>query len=172
MTASRALAQSDPDRFADPTTIRKIFGYARTIAIVGLSPNRLRASFFVGQYLQYRGFRIVPVNPRADEILGEKAYPSLLEIPFPVDVVDVFRDPAAVPEIAEQAIEIGAKALWLQFNVVAPEAAARARSAGLDVVMDRCMKIEHGRYFGEMHWFGLNTGIVTARRPARARPGE
>lgn len=155
--------------FQDPRTIRKVFGYARTIAIVGLSPNRLRASFFVGQYLQYRGFRIVPVNPRADEILGEKAYPLLLEIPFPVDVVDVFREPAAVPEIAQQAIRIGARALWLQFGVIAPEAAARAAEAGLDVVMDRCMKIEHGRYFGEMHWFGLNTGLVTARRPERVR---
>ena len=155
--------------FADPRTIRKIFSYARTIAIVGLSPNRLRASFFVGQYLQYRGFRIVPVNPTADEILGEKSYPSLSEIPFQVDVVDVFRDPAAVPEIAEQAIRIGAGGLWLQFGVIAPEAAARAVAAGLDAVMDRCMKIEHGRYFGEMHWFGLNTGLVISRRPRRNR---
>lgn len=155
--------------FQDPRTIRKVFGYARTIAIVGLSPNRLRASFFVGQYLQYRSFRIVPVNPRADEILGQRAYPSLLEIPFGVDVVDVFREPGAVPEIAEQAIRIGARALWLQFGVIAPEAAARAAEAGLDVVMDRCLKIEHGRYFGEMHWFGLNTEIVTARRPERVR---
>ena len=160
---------ANPAAFADPNTIRRIFGYAHTIAIVGLSPNRVRASFFVGQYLQYRGFRIVPVNPRADEILGEKCYPSLLEIPFPVDVVDVFRDPAAVPEIVEQAIQIGARALWLQFGVIAPEASARAAEAGLDVVMDRCMKIEHGRWFGEMHWFGLNTGIVTSRRPERVR---
>ena len=158
------------ERFGDPAVIRKIFGYARTIAFVGLSPSRVRASFFVAQYLQYRGFRIVPVNPRADEILGEKAYPSLLEVPVKVDVVDVFRDPSAVPEIVDQAIQIGARALWLQFNVIAPEAAARAAAAGLDVVMDRCMKIEHGRWYGEMHWFGLNTGIVTSRRPERTRP--
>ena len=151
--------------FAVVATIRRIFGYAKTIAVVGLSPNKLRPSYFVASYLQYRGYHIVPVNPTAGEILGETSYPSLRDIPCPVDVVDVFRDPAAVPEIAEQAIEIGAKALWLQFNVVAPEAAARAQAAGLDVVMDRCMKIEHGRWYGEMHWFGLNTGIVTGRRP-------
>jgi uncharacterized protein len=157
------------DRFADPRTIRKIFGYARTVAVVGLSPNRLRPSFFVAGYLQYRGFRIVPVNPTAEEILGEKSYPTLREIPFKVDVVDVFRAPDAVPDIADSAVEIGARGLWLQFGVIAPEAAAAAAAAGLDVVMDRCMKIEHGRYFGEMHWFGLNTGIVTARRPARIR---
>jgi predicted CoA-binding protein len=156
------------NRFADVRTIRKIYGYVRTIAVVGLSPDRLRPSFFVGQYLQYRGFKIVPVNPRADEILGEKSYPSLSAIPFEVDVVDVFRAPEAVPAIAEEAIQIGARALWLQFGVIAPEAAERAAEAGLDVVMDRCMKIEHGRYFGEMHWFGLNTGIVTARRPSRS----
>jgi predicted CoA-binding protein len=162
-------AATSPSRFADVGTIRKIYGYARTIATVGVSSNRLRPSFFVAQYLQYRGFRIVPVNPGAKEILGETSYPSLLEIPFPVDVVDVFRDPKAVPEIVEQAIQIGAKALWMQFGVVAPEAAERAAEAGLDVVMDRCMKIEHGRWFGEMHWYGLNTGIVTSRRPERVR---
>ena len=158
------------DRFADPRTIRKIFGYARTIAVVGLSANRLRPSFFVASYLRYRDFKVVPVNPREAEILGERSYPSLAEIPFKVDVVDVFRDPSVVPEIAEQAIQIGARALWLQFGVVAPEAAERAAGAGLDVVMDRCMKIEHGRYYGEMHWFGLNTGVVTSRRPERLRP--
>jgi uncharacterized protein len=158
----------DP-RFQDPRTIRKLYGYARTIAMVGLSPNRLRPSFFVGQYLQYRGYRVVPVNPTASEILGETSYPTLAAIPFPVDVVDVFRAPAAAPAIAEEAIAIGARALWLQFGVISPEAAEAAASAGLDVVMDRCMKIEHGRYFGEMHWFGLNTGLVSSRRPARAR---
>jgi predicted CoA-binding protein len=170
MTASESLPQELPvvdPRFQDPRVIRKIYGYAKTIAIVGLSPNRLRPSFFVGQYLQYRGYRIVPVNPSATEILGEVSYPSLSAIPFPVDVVDVFRAPAAAPAIAEEAIKIGAKALWLQFGVISPEAAEKAAAAGLDVVMDKCMKIEHGRYFGEMHWFGLNTGVVSSRRPER-----
>ena len=161
----------DP-RFQDPRTIRKVYGYARTIAIVGLSPNRLRPSFFVGQYLQYRGYRVVPVNPTASEILGETSYPTLSAIPFPVAVVDVFRAPSAAPAIAEEAAAIGAKALWLQFGVISPEAAEQASAAGLDVVMDRCMKIEHGRYFGEMHWFGLNTGLVSSRRPGRVRLAE
>lgn len=164
----RRQARGIANPFQDARTIRKIYGYARTVAIVGLSDNRLRPSFFVAQYLQYRGFRIVPVNPKVAEVLGERAYPSLLEIPFKVDVVDVFRHPSAVPEIVEQAIQIGARALWLQFGVVAPEAAQRAADAGLDVVMDCCMKIEHGRYFGEMHWFGLNTGTLTSRRPPLA----
>ncbi len=169
MSAAPNAGQPTVDRFGDPRTIRKIFGYARTIAVVGLSPNRLRPSFFVASYLQYRGFKIVPVNPTAPEILGQRSYPSLTEIPFKVDVVDVFRAPEAVPAIAEEAIRIGARALWLQFGVVAPDAAERAASAGLDVVMDRCIKIEHGRYYGQMHWFGLNTGIVTSRRPERLR---
>ncbi|MFN8523975.1 MAG: CoA-binding protein [Chloroflexota bacterium] len=158
----------DP-RYQDPATIRRIYGYTRTVAIVGLSPNRLRPSFFVGQYLQYRGFRIIPVNPTVDQILGERSCPSLGEIAEPVDVVDVFRAPDACPAIAREAVKIGAKALWLQFGVISPEAAEIASSAGLDVVMDRCMKIEHGRWYGEMHWFGLNTGIVTSRRPAARR---
>ena len=174
------MSAADPPRdaspagaeYADPRQIQKIFGYARTVAIVGLSPNRLRPSFFVGGYLQYRGFKIVPVNPTADEILGERSYSMLTDIPFKVDVVDVFRAPEAAPAIAAEAVKIGARALWLQFGVVSPEAAALARAAGLDVVMDRCMKIEHGRYFGEMHWFGLNTGLVTSRRPARVRLGD
>jgi uncharacterized protein len=166
--AEIGTAAVDP-RFQDPRTIRKVYGYTNTIAMVGLSSNRLRPSFFVGQYLQYRGYRVVPVNPAASEILGERSYASLSEIPFPVDVVDVFRAPSAAPAIAEEAVKIGAKALWLQFGVISPEAVEIASAGGLDVVMDRCMKIEHGRYFGEMHWFGLNTGVVTARRPARAR---
>ena len=166
--ATAVPAPVDP-RFQDPRTIRKIYSYARTIAMIGLSPNRLRPSFFVGQYLQYRGYRVVPVNPTASEILGETSYPTLSAIPFPVDVVDVFRAPSAAPAIAEEAAAIGAKALWLQFGVISPEAAEQATAAGLDVVMDRCMKIEHGRYFGEMHWFGLNTGLVTSRRPTRVR---
>jgi uncharacterized protein len=174
--AERSTPNSEPPivdpRFQDPRVIRKIYGYMRTIAMVGLSPNRLRPSFFVAQYLQYRGYRVIPVNPAATEILGETVYPSLLDIPFNVDVVDVFRAPSAAPAIADEAIKIGARALWMQFGVISPEAAERAAAAGLDVVMDKCMKIEHGRFFGEMHWFGLNTGIVTARRPARIRVGD
>lgn len=151
-------------QYQDPKVIQRILASARTIAVVGLSPNELRASNFVGFYLQRHGYRVIPVNPRETEILGERAYPSLAEIPEPVDVVDVFRDPSAVPAIVEESISIGAKALWLQFGVINHEAADRARAAGLDVVMDRCLKIEHARYMGRMSWLGFNTGVVDARR--------
>ena len=150
--------------YQDDKTIRSILLSARSIAIVGLSPNALRPSNFVGFYLQRHGYRIVPVNPRETEILGEPSYPSLSAIPFGVDVVDVFRAPDAVPAIADEAIQIGAKALWLQFGVINFPAAAKARAAGLQVVMDRCMKVEHARHMGRMHWLGFNTGVVTARR--------
>ncbi len=160
-----AVAAPDLAHYQDSRTIREILQGARTIAIVGLSSNVLRASHFVGFYLQRHGYRIVPVNPREREVLGEKSYASLTEIPFPVDVVDVFRAPDAVPGIAREAAQVGAKALWLQYNVISPEGAATAEQAGLKVVMDRCMKVEHARHLGRMHWLGFNTGIVTARRP-------
>ena len=150
--------------YQDDKTIRAILLSARTIAIVGLSPNALRPSNFVGFYLQRHGYRIVPVNPREKEILGEPSYPSLSAIPFAVDVVDVFRAPDAIPAIADETIQIGAKMLWLQFGVINFPAAAKAQAAGVQVVMDRCMKVEHARHMGRMHWLGFNTGVVTARR--------
>jgi uncharacterized protein len=150
--------------FQEERTIRRVLDYARTIAIVGLSPKPTRASYFVGYYLNYRGYRVVPVNPALTELFAQKAYPSLAEIPFPVDVVDVFRDPAVVPDLAREAARIGAKALWLQFGVISPEGARIAQELGLDVVMDRCIKVEHARYLGQMHWFGMNSGVVTSRR--------
>jgi predicted CoA-binding protein len=160
-------AQMTPElvaRYQDEATIRQLLHTARTIAIVGLSPNVLRPSNFVGYYLQRHGYRVVPVNPREREILGERSYPSLREIPFPVDVADVFRAPEAVPGIAAEAVEIGAGALWLQFGVISPEGAAIAERGGLKVVMDRCLKVEHARHLGRMHWLGFNTGVVTAQR--------
>jgi predicted CoA-binding protein len=158
------MSASDQNRFQNPDTIRKILGYARTVAIVGLSSNQLRASNFVGFYLRLHGYRVIPVNPRETEVFGEKSYPRLADVPVPIDVVDVFRAPSFVPGIAEEAIAVGARALWLQFGVISPEGAERAAAAGLDVVMDRCMKVEHARYLGRMHWLGLNTGVITARR--------
>ena len=155
---------SDPARYQDPLVIQRILREAKTVAIVGLSPKVLRASHFIGFYLRRHGYRAVPVNPRADEILGEKSYASLKDIPFPVDLVDVFRASEAVPAIAEEAVAIKAKALWLQFDVISPEGAQIADNGGLDVVMDRCIKIEHARYMGRMHWLGFNTGRITARR--------
>jgi uncharacterized protein len=163
-TGEPVSAGSSWARYQDPRTIEKIIRQSHTIAIVGLSPNPLRPSNFVGYYLQRHGYKIVPVNPSADEILGEKSYPSLRSIPFPVDVVDVFRVPEAVPPIAEEAVSIGAAALWLQFDVISPQGAAIAERGGLMVVMDRCLKVEHARLLGRMHWFGLNTGVVSSRR--------
>ena len=150
--------------YQSPDTIRWILRYARTIAIVGLSSNPLRASHFVGYYLRLHGYRVIAVNPREKSVFGEPAYASLSDVPIPIDVVDVFRAPAFVPAIAEEAAKVGARALWLQFTVLSPEGADIAARAGLDVVMDRCMKVEHARYLGRMHWLGLNTGVISSRR--------
>ena len=163
MTEARSpLPVTNP--YQDAETIRRVLGYARTVAVVGLSSNVLRASNFVGYYLKLHGLRVIPVNPREREVYGQPAYPSLLEVPDRIDAVDVFRQPDAVPAIAQEAVKVGAKALWLQFGVISPEGAAIAAASGLDVVMDRCMKIEHARYLGQMHWLGLNTGRITSRR--------
>jgi uncharacterized protein len=159
-----APAPFDLAQYQDPRVIQRLLHTARTIAIVGLSADPLRPSHFVGFYLQRHGYRIVPVNPNEREVLGEQSYPSLSAIPFPVDVVDVFRRSEAVPAIAEEAVKIGAKTLWLQFGVISPEGARIAREGGLDVVMDRCMKVEHARYLGKMHWYGLNTGVISSKR--------
>jgi predicted CoA-binding protein len=152
------------ERYQDPREIAAIVRSARTVAIVGLSANELRPSNFVGFYLQRHGYRVIPVNPGESEILGEPSYPSLTDVPVPIDVVDVFRRPEAVPAIAEEAVAIGAGALWLQFGVISPEGAEIARAGGLPVVMDRCMKVEHARYRGRMHWLGFNTHQISARR--------
>jgi predicted CoA-binding protein len=137
---------------------------ARTIAVVGLSANPLRASNFVGYYLKRHGYHVIPVNPRETEILGEKCYPSLLDVPVPVDVVDVFRAPDALPAIAREAVEIKAGALWCQFGVINEEGAQIAVDGGLTVIMDRCLKIEHARYLGRMHWLGFSTQRITSVR--------
>jgi hypothetical protein len=136
----------------------------KTVAVVGLSANVLRPSNFVGFYLLRHGYRVIPVNPREPEILGETSYPSLLEVPGPIDVVDVFRAPAAVPAIAEEAVRVKARLLWLQFGVISPDGASIAERGGLGVVMDRCLKVEHARYMGRMHWLGFNTGRISSRR--------
>jgi len=154
----------DLARYQDPHAIQRALTSARTVAIVGLSGNPMRASNFVGFYLKRHGYRVIPVNPREPEILGEKSYPSLLDIPDPVDIVNVFRKPDAVPEIAEQAVKIGASVLWCQFNVISEEGARIAEAGGLTVIMDRCIKVEHARYIGRMHWLGFNTQRVTSVR--------
>lgn len=149
----------------DISTLRRILRDTRTIAVVGLSAEWHRPSYFAAKYMQQHGYRIVPVNPRYGEILGERCYPSLSDIGFPVDMVDVFRRTADVLPIAEQAVAIGARCLWQQIGVVNREAADLARAAGLDAVMDRCVKIEHARLFGGLHWAGVNTRVISARRP-------
>ena len=154
----------DLARYQDPLVIQRVLREARTVAVVGLSGNPLRASNFVGFYLQRHGYRVIPVNPREPEILGERSYASLRDVPVPVDIVDVFRAPAALPEIARDAVAIGAKCLWCQFTVINEEGAHIAEQGGLDVVMDRCLKVEHARYVGRMHWLGFNTERVTSVR--------
>jgi predicted CoA-binding protein len=155
---------SDLRRYQDPLTIQRLLFTAKTIAIVGLSPNPLRASYFVGYYLKRHGYRVIPVNPRETQILGETSYASLLDVPVPVDIVDVFRAPEALPGIARDAVAIDAGALWCQFGVINAEGAQIAEDGGVAVVMDRCLKVEHARYLGRMHWLGFNTQRITSVR--------
>jgi hypothetical protein len=152
------------NEFQDRRTIQELVLNARTVAIVGLSASELRASNFVGYYLQRHGYRVIPVNPNEEQILGEQVYASLRDVPEHIDVVDVFRDPAAVPGLAREAVEVGAGALWLQFGVLSPDGARIAQDGGLDVVMDRCLKIEHARIRGRMHWMGFDTGVIAGAR--------
>jgi predicted CoA-binding protein len=149
----------------DIPTLRRILSDCHTIAIVGLSAEWHRPSNFVAKYLQGHGYRIVPVNPRYPEILGERSYARLEDIPFAVDMVDVFRKPAELPPVAASAVAIGAKCLWQQLGVANLEADAIAGAAGLDSVMDRCVKIEHARLFGGLNWVGVDTKVISARRP-------
>ena len=149
----------------DGEKTRRILLRHKTIAVVGLSAQWHRPSYFAAKYMQEHGYRVIPVNPKYREILGEKCYPSLCDIHQPVDIVDVFRKTADVLPIAEDAIKIGAKVLWQQLGVRNEEAAAKAQAAGLQTVMDRCVKIEHGRLFGGLNWVGVNTKVISAKRP-------
>jgi predicted CoA-binding protein len=158
------MTDLDLERYQDPLTIQRVLHNARTIAVVGLSANPLRPSNFVGFYLKRHDYRVIPVNPRETEILGEVSYPSLSDLPEPVDVVDVFRAPDALPAIAREAVAINAGALWCQFGVINEEGARLVEEGGLDVIVDRCLKIEHARYAGRMHWLGFNTQRVTSVR--------
>lgn len=157
----------------DAHTLRHILRDCRTIAVVGLSAEWHRPSYFAAKYMQQHGWRIVPVNPRyavqADgspgEVLGERCYAALVDIPFRVDMVDVFRREADVLPIAQQAIATGAKCLWQQLGVANAQADALARAAGLASVTNRCVKIEHARLFGGLNWVGVDTKVISARRP-------
>jgi len=158
------MSSFDLARYQDPLAIQRVLLNSRNIAIVGLSGNPLRPSNFVGFYLNRHGYRVLPVNPREPAILGVPSFASLGELPVSVDVVNVFRAPAALPGIAREAVAIGAKCLWCQFGVINEEGARIAADGGLTVIMDRCMKVEHARYIGRMHWLGFNTERVTSLR--------
>jgi predicted CoA-binding protein len=149
----------------DINTLRRILKENRVLAIVGLSASWHRPSYFAAKYMLEHGYRVIPVNPQYQEVLGQKCYASLRDIPEKVDLVDVFRKAADVMPVAEDAIAIGARVLWQQLGVKNEEAAARARAAGLQTVMDRCVKIEHGRLFGGLNWVGVNTRVISAKRP-------
>ena len=149
----------------DIDTLRRILSQSRVIAVVGLSADWFRPSYFAAKYMQEHGYTVIPVNPRYPEVLGQKCYRSLREIPGKVDLVDCFRKTEDIPPIAEDAIAIGAKVLWQQLGVNNEAAAAKARAAGLDAVTDRCVKIEHGRLFGGLNWVGVNTRVISAKRP-------
>jgi uncharacterized protein len=161
---SPAGSAFDLARYQDSLTIQRVIHHAKTVAIVGLSKNELRASHFVGYYLRRHGFRVIPVNPREPEIFGEKSYAGLLDLPVPVDIVNVFRAPEALPGIAAEAVQIRAGALWCQFGVINEEGARIAEAGGVPVIMDRCLKVEHARYVGRMHWLGFNTRRITSVR--------
>ena len=154
----------DMSRYQDPLTIQRVIHGAKTIAIVGLSRNELRASYFVGYYLRRHGYRVIAVNPRETEIFGEPSFKSLADVPAPVDIVNVFRAPEALPGIAAEAVAIGAKSMWCQFSVINEEGGRIAEAGGLAVIMDRCIKVEHARYVGRMHWLGFNTQRITSVR--------
>ncbi len=145
--------------------IRRILSEVKTVAVVGLSANPVRPSYFAAKYLQQHGYRVVPVNPAYDEVLGEKCYAKLDDIPEKVDVVDVFRRPSDAPAIAGEACAIGARIFWLQLGVISNEAVQIASQCGMEVVMDRCMKIEHARIFGGLNFVGINTNVISAKRP-------
>ena len=150
----------------DISTLRRILGDHRTIAVVGLSANWYRPSFFAAKYMREHGYRVIPVNPQYESVLGEKCYKSLRDIPEPVGIVDCFRRSEEIPALADEAIAIGAKVLWMQLGVSNAAARAKAEAAGLEVVEDRCVKIEHARLFGGLGWCGVDTKVISAKRPA------
>jgi predicted CoA-binding protein len=149
----------------DINALRRILRQYKTIAVVGLSANWYRPSFFAAKYMQEHGYRVIPVNPTYKEILGEKCYASLKDIPEKVDIVDCFRKSEDIEPIADEAIAVGAKVLWMQLGVKNENAETKARKAGLEVVQDRCVKIEHARLFGGLNWVGVNTKVISAKRP-------
>ena len=149
----------------DIETLKRILQTTHSIAMVGLSDKWHRPSYFVAKYLLDRGFKVIPVNPGHQQILGQKCYPTLEDIPDKVDMVDLFQRPERVMPFVESAIDMNVRVIWMQLGIVNEEAAAKARAQGIEVVMDRCPKIEYARLFGGLNWAGVNTGIISAKRP-------
>lgn len=164
ITLNTNLTAEERRRFQDPGSITRLLHQSRTIAIVGLSSDPQKASSFAATYLQKAGYRIIPVTPRRGVILGETTVPDLASLPGPVDLVVVFRPGHECLAVAEQAIAAGVPAIWFQLRIEAREAAERAAAAGLTVVLDKCVKMEHGRFAGTLHWGGMNTEIISARK--------
>jgi predicted CoA-binding protein len=172
VTLNTSLTPDQRARYQDVAQINHLLETAKTIALVGLSSDRQKASYFVAGYLKDEGYRIVPVNPKADTILGEKVYPDLASIPFPIDLIDIFRPAQDVDEIVSQAIArkekgIDSPVIWMQLRIINLAAAERALAAGLTVIVDKCVKMEHGRYKGGLHFAGMNTEIISARKRKR-----
>jgi len=167
VTLNTLLSREQRERYQDSRVIQALLQEAKTVAVVGLSTEKTKASNMVASYLLDEGYQVVPVHPKATEILGQPAFPSLAAVPFPVDIVNVFRPSEEVAGIVEQAIAGGAGAIWTQLRIVDLVAAERALQAGLRGVVDRCIKMEHGRYCGALHWAGMNTQVISAKRPRR-----
>lgn len=164
ITLNTTLTAEERWRFQNPATIRRVLDASKTIAVVGLSSERQKASHFVATYLQRAGYRIIPVNPRGGSVLGETVYPDLASVPMPLDLAVVFRRGQETIRVADQAIAAGVPRIWFQLRIPAMEAAERASAAGMEVVIDKCIKMEHGRFGGTLAWAGMNTEIVSARK--------
>jgi uncharacterized protein len=163
------LTPEQRERYQNTKVIRDVLADAKIIAIVGLSTESTKASNMVASYLKDEGYQIVPVHPKASEILGEKCYPSVSAIPFPVDVVNIFRPANEVGDIVAQAAQNGAKTVWSQLRIINLEASDAALAADLNVVIDKCIKMEHGRFGGMLHWAGMNTEVISAKRRVMPR---
>lgn len=164
ITLNTTLDSEERAKFQNSKVIKELLKSAKIIAIVGLSTEKTKASNMVASYLQGEGYTIVPIHPKAEEILGEKCYPNLSSVPFQIDVVDVFRPPLEVEKIVEEAIRIKAKAVWTQLKLTDLQASQKALDAGLISIADKCIKMEHGRFGGQLHWAGMNTEVISAKR--------
>ncbi len=158
------LTREQREKYQNTKVIQELLKSAKTIAVVGLSTEKTKASNMAASYLQDEGYRVIPVNPRVEEVLGEKSYPDVKSIPFPVDIVDIYRPASEVSQIVDDAIANGAGAVWMQLRIVDLESADRAVAAGLTAIVDKCVKMEHGRYGGMLHWAGMNTEVISAQR--------